>query len=402
MKVAALSGLLMLIVGVSLVSLQSGRPDDTSPRLRTGVSYVEVDAYVTDAAGAVVTDLTSADFELLEDGVKRNIEFFDRVQLSLPDQRGSTASGPAVEPALSVNDTPERAERVYVIVLDDLHIARANDVRVKAALRQFLGRALGSHDVAAVVYTSGRSADGQEFTNSIRLLSTAVDHFTGQKLRSATTERLQDPRLNSSGVVAPNADPFETERAHRAQTTLATLRQLGARLTPFTTRRKTMLFVSEGVDYEASRGATTRTSTQWSVNADLRIALSDLNRANVTVYALDPRGVATGTESLIESSSVFEGQGAGLRAARRELQQSYDVLQTLSANTGGGTLLWRQDMGRDFDRVVRESSNYYVLGYSMPAEPSGQVYRRIAVRVTRPGMRVRARDGYFARPSSNR
>jgi hypothetical protein len=49
-----------------------------------------------------------------------------------------------------------------------------------------------------------------------------------------------------------------------------------------------------------------------------------------------------------------------------------------------------------FERIVGDASHYYLLRYTSPAPEGARGYRRIEVRVSRPGVRVRARDGYLA------
>ena len=360
-------------------------------QFRAEIGVVEVDLHVTDASGRPVTDLRRDEVEIFEEGRRGEITSFEQIQRPSPRPPLSPSAAPPDTGSASADAAGEG--HPYIIVLDDLHVARSNTPKVKRAVRDFVARALRDGDRAALVFTGGHQ--GQPFTASRDRLAAAIDGFAGTKLRSATAERLDDPRLNLGGVVAANADPFAAERAHRAQTTMATLRQAAADFGG-AGRRTTLLFVSEGLDFEVSESTRAQRSTQWSTNAELRDTIGGLNRANVAVYTLDPRGVTTGTEELIQSSSIFEQQNVGARAARRQAEQSLGTLYVLSANTGGETLLWKNDMTAAFDRIVRDASSYYLLRYASPAPGGGRGYRRIEVRVSRPGVRVRARDGYLA------
>ena len=67
--------------------------------------------------------------------------------------------------------------RIYTIVLDDLHTRFTNTPRVQRALREFIEQRFGANDLAAVVYTSGRTNAGQEFTNNPQLLLAAIDRL---------------------------------------------------------------------------------------------------------------------------------------------------------------------------------------------------------------------------------
>ena len=87
---------------------------------------------------------------------------------------------------------------MYIILLDDLHtnVTRTNNVRDVA--KQFVDEYLGTNDLAAVVYTSGRQESGQELTVNRRLLKAAIDKFQGQKLPSAGAEKLARPPAGGS------------------------------------------------------------------------------------------------------------------------------------------------------------------------------------------------------------
>src|SRR5205085_11218083 len=97
--------------------------------------------------------------------------------------------------------------RVYVFVLDDLHVDLARGPRVKESLHRFFERNFGANDLAAIVFTSGRAADGQDFTNNPRLLLAAVDKFIGRKLRSATLNRIDEYNRQQMGGLRQAGDP---------------------------------------------------------------------------------------------------------------------------------------------------------------------------------------------------
>jgi hypothetical protein len=94
------------------------------------------------------------------------------------------------------------------MVLDDLHTAATRNGRVHQIARTFLEQHFGVNDYAAVVYTGGRDADGQDFTNDGQLLLAAIDRFAGQKLQSATAAKMRvlqaapDPRSFAANATA--------------------------------------------------------------------------------------------------------------------------------------------------------------------------------------------------------
>jgi VWFA-related protein len=362
---------------------------------RVEVNYVEVDALVTDAQGNIASDLTANDFELLEDNKPQKVSTFALVNIPIERAERPLFVSTPVEPDVETNSGGEG--RIYLIVLDDLHTDPTRAPRVKAALHRFFEQNFGINDLAAVVYTGGRSSDSQDFTNNPRLLLASVDKFTGRKLRSATLERIEGARTNpDTGTLGPGDDPNDQERAFQARSVMATVRKLAEFMAGVRGRRKAMLFISEGIDYDINRVMGIEGSTASSVMLDTQDAIAAATRGNVSIYSIDPHGLSTGAEDLIQTSSTFEDQGVGLTSARNELRLSQDSLRVLAENTGGFAAVNQNDFNRAFDRIVRENSTYYVLGYYPTNDKRDGRFRKLQVRVKRPGLQVRSRNGYFA------
>ena len=370
---------------------------------RVEVNYVEVDAVVTDAQGNQVSNLTLDDFEVLEDGRPQKVTAFSLVDIPIERAERPLFAAAPIEPDVQSNETPDG--RLYLIVLDDLHTTFSNTPRVKVALRQFLERNFGTNDRAAVVYTSGRGQDGQDFTNNPRLLMASIDRFTGRNLASATAERFSGgtgtcgiPRSGTSGISAGaglSNDPCEAERGFNARTALSGIRKLAEFMAGVRGRRKTMLLVSEGISYDIYDIFNNRSASV--VVDETRDAIAAATRGNVSIYAIDPRGLA-GFDDL----AAFGGPPEGLRnesPARgilSELQLSQNSLRTIADETGGFAAVNRNDFTDAFARIVRENSSYYLLGYYPTNDRRDGRFRRIEVRVKRPGLQVRSRRGYVA------
>lgn len=361
---------------------------------RVEVNFIEVDAFVTDAAGNVVTNLTEADFEVLEDGKPQKVAGFARVEI--PIERGDRPlfSTQPVEADVQTNDTIEG--RVYLIVLDDLHTDLLRAPRVKAAARRFIEQNFGVNDIAAVVYTGGRARDSQDFTSNRRLLLAAIDKFTGRKLRAATVQRIENAQVNpETGRVEPGDDIDRDERAHRARSVMSTVRKLADFMAGVRGRRKAMLLIGEGVDYDIFEAVGLLGSTASVVIQDTHEAIAAATRGNVSIYGIDPRGLLSGTEDLIEVSTTFEEQGVGATSISGEQRRAQDSLRVMAANTGGFAAVNRNDMNSAFDRIVAENSTYYMLSYYAENARRDGRFRKLEVRVKRPGLRVRSRSGYY-------
>ena len=380
------------------VQAQQQQPPPAPPTFRVEVNYVEVDARVTDAAGNPVADLTAADFELLEDGKPQKITTFAPVNIPVvKPERPLFAAAPIEQ---DVQSNSRANGRVYLIVLDDLHIHPLRTARVKNAARRFIEQHFGSNDLAAIVYTGGRTDAGQEFTNNRRLLLASIDKFMGRKMRSSTLDRLDAYRMQQ-GTMSEEAakrvgEPNIMERGHHARNALESVKNLAEFLGGVRGRRKAMLFISEGIDYDINDPFNNRDATQ--ILDASRDAIGAATRGNVSIYAIDPRGLTTMGEEGIEVDSFPQDPGYGISQTSMldELRLAQDSLRTLAEETGGFAAVNRNDFNGAFERVVSENSSYYMLGYYSSNERRDGRFRKIEVRVKRPGLQVRSRTGYAA------
>jgi len=397
--VAVLLGSLCAATLAAQAPPQQAPADTPPPTFRVEVNYVEVDAVVTDAQGNAVTDLTIEDFEVREDGRPQKVTAFSTINLPIERPERPLFADAPIEPDVQINTAAEG--RIYTIVLDDLHTTFTNTPRVRRALRTFIEDNFGSNDLAAVVYTSGRTTAGQEFTNNPRLLLAAIDRFSGRNLRSEALEinealnnRPPSEFRNSSALPT---DPLEFERAQRARTTLTLVRQLAEFMEGIRGRRKTILLVSEGMSYDINDVfANTSANIIMQQASD---AVAAATRGNVAIYAIDPRGLdafAEAIEAPGTPSGITPSQFSITGAFQDSLRRSQQSLQVLAEETGGFAAVNRNDLSGAFARIVRENSTYYVLGYYPSNERRDGRFRRLEVRVKRPGLQVRARRGYVA------
>jgi VWFA-related protein len=406
MKRQLLCGLIAASVGSVALAQQAPAP---APSTETGqppltfrveANFVEVDAFVSDATGKPVTDLRASDFQVLEDGKPQMVSAFAFVNMPIARAERPLFTPTAIEPDVDTNVGMDG--RIYLFVLDDMHVDLTRGPRVKEALHRFFERSFGANDMAAVVYTSGRSVDGQEFTNNPRLLLAAVDKFMGRKLRSPTLDRLDEyNRQRAAGTRNagdPVNDPAAFERAYNARGMLESLRKLSDFMAGLHGRRKALVLVSEGIDYDIYN-LFDNNSAASDIITYTRDAIAAATRGNVSIYSVDPRGLMTPGSELIETSAVASDEpnlGLGVQSSMDELRLSQDSLRELSDETGGFAFVNRNNVDEAFDRIVAENSSYYVLGYYAPNDRRDGRFRKIEVRVTRPGITVRARRGYVA------
>ncbi len=385
----------VLAVGVALGAQGAAQEQAIQPPVtfRSEINYVEVDARVLDGQGAFVPGLTAADFQVLEDGKPQKVDAFSFINIPVERQARPLFAKAPIERDVADNITGYDG-RVYVIVLDDQHTHPLRSQRLKAAARQFVLRYMGANDTAAIVYTSGRSDVAQEFTNSQRRLLNAVDKFMGRKLRSSTLERLdEEQRTRGTRQQGDRIDdPFDQERAMTARTTLDSLRNLSNYLAGISGRRKAIIYFSEGVDYDIYDVFSTSGGASAVLQAS-RDAVAAATRANVSIYGIDPRGLGAMADDMIEVQDTPQDTSLnlGLSSFGNELQRSQDSLRVLSNETGGFAVVNQNDMATAFERVVADNSAYYLLGYYSTNERRDGRFRKIEVKVSRPGLTVRSR-----------
>src|SRR6185503_9050068 len=161
-----------------------------------------------------------------------------------------------------------------------------------------------------------------------------------------------------------------------------------------------VLLISEGMDYDVTE------MFSRDVNRDpgaVREAMRDMvgaaTQANVSLYSVDPRGLTAGIESFTEMANLPDpdsAPGMDIAAFQRETRVDQDGLRTLADETGGFAAVNMNDLQHSFARLIQESSSYYVLGFDPGDQKPDGKFHKVAVKVKRPGLEVRARPGYFS------
>lgn len=359
-------------VSVALLGAQQAEP----PIFRVQVDAIEIDAFVTDALGNPVTDLTADDFEVLEEGRPQAITSFSLVNIPIERLERPLYSPTAIEPDVQTNTRGEG--RVYVIAADEIDPQLVP--RARQFLRRFIEQHFAANDIGAFVYIGrGRASDAQDFTSSRRLLIEAIEKYTG----------------GFASMPAPTVDPAiglslgglssEQENASRAR--MRALRDLTEFMAKLRGRRKTMIYITESLgdvfgvlDYNGG--------ARSIAFDDLHAAVTAATRGNVSIYPVDPRG-------LTSDGGGGDAEVAPAPAGTAGLARTQE-LRALADATGGFALVNSNRFDDAFARIVRENSAYYVLGFTSTNERRDGRFRRLQVRVRRPGLTVRSRNGYLA------
>ena len=405
--------LLTLLVSLEVVGRAQSPAQTTAPRqpgvtFKADVNFVEIHAVVTDQSGNVIKDLAKDDFEVFEDGKPQTPSVFSLVDLPIERPLASYGTQPVEPDVRSITRSFEG--RLYVLVLDDLHTSALRSQLVRDAAKRFIQQYVGENDLVAVVHTSGREDAAQELTGNRQFVLAAVDKFFGRKLPSATAEKLavhlrdvdgtrtesSDGSTQTQSRRDPITDPFDAERAFNARSALEVVKNVASWMTDIHGRRKALILFSEGIDYDIYDVFTNKSAT--TVMQDARDAIAAAQRANVGIYAVDARGLTQLGDEMIEIASLSDNpqfQEGTPSAFQRELLLAQESLIALADETGGRAVVRTNDISGALARIARENSTYYLLGYQTDASRSPGRFRKIDVRVKRPGLQVRARRGYL-------
>lgn len=375
-------------------------------QFRSSTSLVEVDAIVLDRDGRFVPGLSADDLVLLEDGRPQKIEQFYMVTY---DPGGSVIS----EYAGKADHT---AQRVFVMLFDEGHLANDSLMRVKRGAEQFLRDQFGPRDLAGVfvdgvmhggrltndkqVLVAGIRAAAPAFENRQALLAPFRDfpripsetdavrisdggREVADRLASEACREEPAECADSGGVgqvenliERKSRDFVRRSRALTSQT-VQNLRTMIRGLSRIA-GRKTVVLLSEGFFVEESRSTLERMAAEAA-------------RAGVVIYSIDGRGLV---------NPMRESPDAATRARPRST--AFDTgthgPDILTSGTGGFMVRGIDDMSRAFGMIARDTSTYYVIGYQPDNSTLDGTFRKIEVKSKIAGQRVRARRGYAAVP----
>lgn len=390
----------LFVLSLTTVAGQSGSPQTQRPSVQVppvtftaNVNAVQVDTVVVDKMGRFVADLRADEFEIFEEGKPQTVSGFSMVNLSANRELPPVQAGRPVQVDTQSNDRAFDG-RLYLIVLDDLHITASRTNGARLIARQFIEKNVAPGDLAAVITTSGARQATQGFTSNRALLLQVVQKCVGRKVISPGLAGLAVD--GTPEEITPEAG--KPERMFNARSSLETLSQMAAYAGTVRNRRKAMVLIGEGIDYQFGGQA----DESRDLRDQYRSFVGAANRANLNVYAFDPRVYTQGGDDFVDIASTPPGDmEAGHEklktvALQDTMRAAQENLRALSNETGGFAVVSSRTFLTAFDRIRVENSNYYMLGYTPTNQAQDGQYREIEVRVKRPGLVVQARKGYTA------
>ena len=393
-----------------------------APTFKVQVDLVTTDVLVRDNKGNFLPDLKKDDFEIYEDGVLQDISSMTvvtggRVTNALLPPAAPPPEGIILPPSRPRTDT---SGRIFVFFVDDQHIQFHNTLRVRQLFEKFAKELIHEGDMFGMVSSGPSSISMQMTYDKGRFLET-VKKITGNELKP-------DEIINGvSGGGGP------TEVRYRAQVAFSTVDETLRNLEQVHNRRKALIYVSDGYDFtpfqdsrfgllssdspfaqnqqaisrniasgntqggdQGGQGAQMKQNEEFA-DSDLVRELYDLtrtaNRANVTIYSIDPRGLVGPMSDLDEN--VEPQQWAEF------VRKSQDSLRYLAEETGGAAIVNMNDFDKGLKQIDADTSDYYILGYYSSNPDPLKRQRKIDVRLARTGMSVFFRKDYVTRLITN-
>jgi len=391
-----------------------------TPTFRVQVDLVTNDIVVRDDKGNFIPDLKQDEFEVYEDGIKQDIT---QMTVVTGGRVTNVLAPPPPPPPEGIILPPSRPKsdvsgRIFLFFVDDLHLQFHNTGRVRQLFQKIAKELVHDGDMFGIV-SSGPSSIAVDMTYDKARLDEAIKKIAGNELKPT------DIINGASGAEGPS------EVRYRAHVAFSTVNDLLNNLESVHNRRKALVYVSDGYDFNPFQDArlglmepnspfaqnefarsqnqaqqqnsdgTTGTDpftqqqkqSETFADADLARELGELtrqaNRANVTMYTIDPRG-------LVGMGDIDEQVDP--RQWSEFVRKSQDSLRVIAEETGGIAVVNQNDFSKALKRIDAETSDYYVLGYYSKNPDRTRRRRQVEVKVVRKGATVWFRKEYVLKP----
>ena len=419
--------LVTVALAVLCTTSSQGRAQDDGQRVfRGGVDLIQVDAYPT-KDGKTIEGLTTADFQVFEDGKPQTIQQVEFVRAEMnatvaerrdpsSQEEGNTAAA-------------DGRNRAFVIYLDTYHVTLDGSSRSRLPLVGFLDRMLAPKDVFAVTAPQLRARD-LVFVRSTTTLQKELDRvwIWGQQregMQFYVLEPEETTLAQCYGWMGRDTHLEQTVARRREDLVLRNLEDLVTHLGRVRDARKTVVLITRGWQLFGPDEVTGRvilneqggnslpgvgvrgggtlsqspapgtTRDAWCAGEIIRLyGLDDdqrfrrlmelANRNNVAFYPVNPAG--------LETPDIMDNDADHALQSMRFRENSF---KTIAENTGG---LWglRNDLDTNLRAIANDVAAYYLISYYSANPNLDGRYRRIEVKVRQPGVNVRARPGYVA------
>jgi VWFA-related protein len=404
------------------------KPGSESFRISSASRLVLTDVLVMGADDHLVTDLAPEDLEIWVDGERQPLTFFRLVSAEPASAVGaSEPAAPAAPDSRAAAFASPAAGRCVVILLDLGSMPADALGYVKQGVGEFLRAGLTPSDRIMLVSIGQGVVVHQPFTSEPQEVADALDRISprafGQDASSSLAQLVD--RLESAVGMNPDAPNTNLlidigksyiqgleSRVHHVTTCLGAVTRYLASLPG----RKQLVFYSGGYPLDADvvvpeiiREVDPRIDPRdvsagiWSAHRErlttyFQTIIDQANRSQVSIYSIDVRGlIAQGGAggATVRSSVSLIRRGRYNNVLRSDLQSPQQFLEGIATDTGGASYINTNDMPRVVQRALQDARAYYLVGFQPPAGGKPGKYRKMEVKVRRPGCSVSARQGYY-------
>ena len=342
--------------------------------------------------GDVVTGLKQSDFTILEDGKPQQISSFDfeSVDMAKPLNEAtisglaSSATGKTATSGVRPEDLKDHR---LIVFFFDLTSMQPEDIdRSVEAARDFLTHKMQAADLIALVSLDTALKVDQDFTSDKEKLAAEIGMYNGTEgsafAQGATANSNQ---VEDASGYTPDESEYNDINTDRE---LYALRAISKSLERIN-QKKSLLYFSGGLTRDGIEN-----------QASLRAAINAAVRANLAIYSLDTRGLQAISPAGDASTGSLRGTGAYNGAAIQNNFNanfaSQETMSTLSVDTGGKAFFDNNDFSPAFAQIQRDSSAYYVIGFNSANRARDGRFRKLQIKVNRPGVKLEYRPGYYA------
>jgi VWFA-related protein len=359
--------------------------------IRAFTDLVLVDVQVTDRKGNPVKGLKPEQFILTEDDQPQKVSSFDYYDIEAIEVAAAEDVRPVVVVSLGTTSSETVREAVkdrrMIVLFFDLTSMQPDELQraVESGL-QFVQGQMTPADLVAVVAFGNVLTVRAPFTNDRAVLARAIARLRpGKEANLAEMGETPNEEEENEETFTADLTEFNIFNTDRKLAALESVAEL-LRGIP---GRKSLIHFTGGVS-----------QTGQENRSQLRAATDAANRANVSLYTVDSRGLQAsvpGGEARAESSrgtQMYSGAAVFRQADSRN--DSRETLETLARDTGGRSFFDSGDFKEVFDQVQKDAAGYYLLGYYSANPRRDGRWRRLRVKVNAADVRLRFRDGYYA------
>jgi VWFA-related protein len=384
----------LLLQAAPVLAQQTGQAGANESRIQVTSELVLVNVVAHDKKGNLVRDLKKGDFTVFEDGKKQEISTFDFENVDELATAGaaeamvSGAAGPGTLLAKKTAPSLDARDRRLILLFFDFSAMDPEQIeRSVDAAKKFVDTKMQPADLMALVSLATNMRVDLDFTDDkTKLLAalTAYHSGQGQGFENGASGSAEGAAETSGAFSADDTD-FNTFSADRKLLALQSLMQALGKLP----QKKSLIYFSNGI---SQSGVDNQSA--------LRAATAAAVKANVSIYSLDIRGLQAFPPGGEAQSASLHGQsaysGASVLNDLSGNAASQETLSTLSSDTGGKAFFDSNDFSGVFSQVQKDSSAYYVLGFTSNNPLKDGKFRRLKVQVNRSDLKLDFRAGYYA------